>query len=230
MNKHEKRLAALFALLFIVYNVVLFVIAGFKDNTSAFWVSYVFAVISFVASGATLAYNFSKGLNIRDYFFGYPVIKWSLVYLGVQIAVSSIIMLFKDCSVKVPVIFGILWLAAFIIIIFPCFSAKEFAEEVEKRTVAKTSNMRNLYTEISSLVSRAGENDREMIEKLAEKFRYSDPVSDSEIDAIENEIKDKLAVLKDNISFGTEIASVCKEIDVLLDERNLKCKLNKKVR
>mgnify|MGYP003473282455 CR=1 FL=1 len=47
---------------------------------------------------------------------------------------------------------------------------------------------------------------------------------------VENEIKDKLAVLKDNISSGTEVTSACKEIDILLDDRNLKCKLNKKVR
>ena len=61
------------------------------------------------------------------------------------------------------------------------------------------------------------------MQALAEKLRYSDPMSDETLAALEREIADKVNVLKTTAD-KTQSAA---EIALLLDERNKKCKILK---
>ena len=46
-----KMAALIFGIVFVVYNAVLFIIAGFEDHGPSFWISYVFMLVAFIALG-----------------------------------------------------------------------------------------------------------------------------------------------------------------------------------
>ena len=56
--------------------------------------------------------------------------------------------------------------------------------------------------------------------KLAERIRYSDPLSDDSLDELEGIISSKIHELKTSTARGDLIS----EIGILLSERNAKCK------
>ena len=59
--------------------------------------------------------------------------------------------------------------------------------------------------------------------QLAEKIRYSDPMSDEQLADIEDRITVKIAELKSS----ADKVKIINELNSLLDERNRKCKLLK---
>ena len=67
------------------------------------------------------------------------------------------------------------------------------------------------------------------LEKLAEMFKYSDPVSNEKTESYENELYAKLEELRASLNVDTEeeIINSIKEIKNLLAERNRICKLSK---
>lgn len=62
-----------------------------------------------------------------------------------------------------------------------------------------------------------------MLTQLAEKIRYSDPMSDEQVSDIEDRIAAKIAEMKSS----TDKVKIINELNSLLDERNKKCKLLK---
>lgn len=67
------------------------------------------------------------------------------------------------------------------------------------------------------------------LEKLAESFRFSDPVSSDATEEIENTIMEKLENLKISISSSDSDENIAKitELKNLLAERNRICKVSK---
>ena len=59
--------------------------------------------------------------------------------------------------------------------------------------------------------------------QLAEKIRYSDPMSDEQLADIEDRITEKIAELKSS----TDKTKIINELNSLLDERNRKIKIMK---
>jgi len=70
------------------------------------------------------------------------------------------------------------------------------------------------------------ENDRDIknaLRKLAEKIRYSDPMSNEDLETIEIIITNKIAELKN----ADNKSKTIDELNLLLDKRKLVCKMKK---
>ena len=61
---------------------------------------------------------------------------------------------------------------------------------------------------------------RRVLAQLAEKLRFSDPMSDDQLADLENRIGAKIAEL----STAADKTAIIEELDSLLEERNRKCK------
>lgn len=88
----------------------------------------------------------------------------------------------------------------------------------------KVFYVRELQADIELLAN--GEKDSEIkaaLMQLAEKIRFSDPMSNEQLVDLENRISVKAAELKTAASRAEIIA----ELNSLLDERNKKCKIFK---
>ena len=97
-------------------------------------------------------------------------------------------------------------------------------ERVENKVQEKTFYIRSLQADTEMLAN--AEPDTEVkaeLLRLAEKIRFSDPMSHERLADLENQITDKVTELKSS----TERTVIINEINSLLDERNKKCKILK---
>ena len=95
-------------------------------------------------------------------------------------------------------------------------------ERVSVKVREKTFYIKQLQTEVELLAG--AETDaatKSKLAQLAEKIRYSDPMSDEQVADIEDRITAKIAELKSS----TDKTEIINELNSLLDERNKKCKL-----
>ena len=87
------------------------------------------------------------------------------------------------------------------------------------------------YQQVSAYAQKS-QDDKEKLkrmQKLAEDFRYSDPVSNEALKSVENDLEILVSELQNAVSSGdnTQITALCGKISTVLTERNRLCKLNK---
>lgn len=232
-NKKSMALpAVVFAIIFLVYNVALFVIAGFEDHESSFWISYAFVIAAFISTAITGLVLNARDLRAKDWIFGYPIIKHCINYCIVEFILSVIFMLIDEWEINwaVPFIIQLLVFAVYIVFLLSSFIAKNTIETVEKNVKVSTSYMKFLRVEADTLVSMATDPvAKQTVTKLAEAIRYSDPVSNPALADLERQIALKLSDAKTLIKYNDteKLLTCCKEAELLLQERNQKCMILK---
>ena len=93
---------AILAVLFVLLNVIVFVVP--INRSSAFWIAYVFAAMAFAAQIGIWKAALGREDTLKSKFLGLPVIHVGIVYLGVQVAVLAVFMF----APMLPVWFSIL--------------------------------------------------------------------------------------------------------------------------
>ena len=91
--------------------------------------------------------------------------------------------------------------------------------------------MRALQSKAAALPARCEDAEaKSALEKLAEEFRYSDPVSAPALADLETDMAAMMEELSAAVTDGDNAAvlALCKKISATLAERNRLCKLNKK--
>ena len=228
---HKSRRLLILAIIFIVYNVLAFVIPFQRVNV--FWIAYSFSVISVLTILIADWIAFRDADSLRRVFFGLPVLKIAYGSLFVQLIVCAILMI-TSSFISVPV-----WLA-----VIPCTLiisagalgivkadwARVKIEQIDTQHVENTRFIQEFRINLESLIPRVTDSAlKTKIEKLSEAVRHSDPVSNEGLSDLENEMELKLVSLKQAIfegnADGDEHAS---EISFLLNERNQKCRLLKR--
>lgn len=73
-------------------------------------------------------------------------------------------------------------------------------------------------------------NVKEVLQALADEFKYSDPVSSDALKEIEAELEKQVSELQTAVSEvrNSEIVTLCKRVNNTLVERNRLCKINKR--
>ena len=232
MNKKNKSIIAVYGILAFIY-LIAFVIIPFPKNAAS-WISFVFTLVSFVLSLGVSLYIFGKDDEMTSKFYGFPIFKIAYMYPLVQFVVGVIICLIA-AFVAVPywvaliLSLGILGVSA--IGVIATDNARDIIEEneAEIERVTKATKLFNLN--VSSVLDLCTEPSvKKELEKLAESFRFSDPVSSDATEEIENTIMEKLENLKISISSSDSDENIAKitELKNLLAERNRICKMNKR--
>ena len=94
----------------------------------------------------------------------------------------------------------------------------------EQKVQTKVFALKALQVEIETIAkSEKDVETQSALMRLAKKVRYSDPMSNQSVADIEDQIRSKVLALKST----SEKKPLINEIDVLLDERNAKCKISK---
>ena len=103
-------------------------------------------------------------------------------------------------------------------------------EKIDVQQKADTDEMVALRSKANALVGLCSDEQiRKLVEKLAEDFRYSDPVSNEAVMQLEAELKVLLNDLQEALVDGNAEAAekLCGKCRVQLAERNRICRLNK---
>lgn len=231
MNKKNKSIISVYGILAFIY-LIAFVVIPFPKNAAS-WISFVFTLVSFVLSLGVTLYVFGKDDEMTSKFYGFPIFKIAYMYPLIQFVVGLIICIvaaFVAVPYWIALILSLIILGASAIGVIATDNARDIVEqtEAESERVTKATKMFNLN--IASVLDLCTEPSVKIeLEKLAESFRFSDPVSSDATEDIESTIMEKLENLKISISSSDSDENIAKitELKNLLAERNRICKVSK---
>lgn len=222
MKKNSSKYYIALGIIFALFNVVAFVVP--TDKTSTFWFAYAFTVIAFAVQIPLWITAFSKKETLKSKFLGVPVIYVGFTYLAVQLISFAVFMAIPTLPVWSAVIVCAIILALSVLSVIGGQAGVKEINRIDEKIKVKRAFVQFLQLDVEAIAE--AEADAEVkaeLNKLAEAVRFSDPMSHEMLAELEARINAKVEELKsaDNKS------DLIKEINMLLFERNKKCKILK---
>lgn len=218
--------AAVWAILLVVFNVIAFVApgwSGIEKYSSSFWIGYVVITLAFIGQ-LVCAWKAFNTDNLTKFFYNVPLITVSYAGLIATFICGGICMLLSNLFGWVALLVCMVVVAITVLAVIKAGTAGEMVEEIDKKIETKTAFIKNLRVDAEMLVAKEENPEaKKALSSLAEKIRYSDPMSNPALADIENEILYKFNALKTSENKVDDV----KEIVLLLEERNKKCKMMK---
>lgn len=222
MKKNSTKGYVLLGIFFALVSIIAFAVPTAK--TATFWIAYVFTAAAFAAQIGIWKTALGKEGTLKSKFLGFPIVHIGIIYAIIQVIAFAVFLFAPtlptwSAIVVCPIIAG---LSAVCMI-----SADAGRNEIE-RVEAKVQNKVFYVREMQADIELLADNESDVAVKtalthLAEKIRFSDPMSNEQLADLENKISIKAAELK-TASSKLEIIT---ELNSLLDERNKKCKILK---
>ena len=209
-------------IVFALFNVIAFAIP--TDKTATFWTVYVFSIIAFAVQIPLWKIALSKKDTLKSKFLGIPIIYVGITHLIIQLIAFAVFMIFP----KLPVWLAVIVCAIVLVIFALCAIAGQAGaneiNRIEEKIKDKRTFIQFLQTDIEMLAeSETDVKTKAALKKLAEKIRFSDPMSHEMLGELELRISAKVEELKT----AADKKSLIDEIEMLLTERNKKCKILK---
>ena len=230
LNEKEKKGLVVLALLFVVYTLIVLAVPFAKGGM--FWLTYLFTAVAFAVQAYVFKLSFEKEAGAKSKFYGFPIARVGVLYLAVQIVLGLV---FMALAAVAPVWLAlVLYLALLVAAAVGVIATDSIRDEVERQDAQlkkDVATMRALQSKAAALPARCEDAEaKSALEKLAEEFRYSDPVSAPALADLETDMAAIMEELSAAVTDGDNAAvlALCKKISATLAERNRLCKLNKK--
>lgn len=225
MKKDTIRAVIVAAVMFILYNLIVFLIPF--EQTETFWLSYVFTLLAFITVGVSVYMAFLKNPDAKSRFYGFPIARIGVIYGIAQIILSLLLMALSELIVWWVAL--LLYAIGFGVAVIGLVAADAVADAIQTQDVKlkkDTTTMRSLQSRVTQLAARSGDAN---IAALAEEFRYSDPVSSEAIAGAEANLIGSVYALETAFMNGNHqaVAELCRSTGLLLAERNRLCKMYK---
>lgn len=221
MKKNSVKGYALIGIIFILITVVSLAIPTSKS--AAFWVAYIFTVVALAAQIVLWKRAFGHK-ELKSKFLGFPIVHIGIVYLVVQIAVLFIFVFAEKLPTWSALVICTAIAAIAAIFMIAADVGRTEIERVEQKVKGKVFYIKNLQVDIEILASAEKDiKTKEQLEQLAEKMRFSDPMSNEKLAVLE----DKISLAVENLKSSDNKMKIIEELNLLLDERNRKCKILK---
>ena len=222
MKKNSLMSYLALGIVFALFNVIAFVIP--TEKTATFWTAYAFSVVAFAVQIPLWKIAFGKKDTLKSKFLGIPVIHVGLTYLIIQLIAFAVFMILPTLPVWLAVVVCAVILAISALCAIAGQAGANEINRVEEKIKVKRAFIQFLQTDIEILAGT--ETDAETkaaLKKLAEKVRFSDPMSHEMLGELESRISAKVEEMKT----ATDKKALIEEIATLLTERNKKCKILK---
>ena len=222
MKKNNLMSYLALGIVFALFNVIAFVIP--TDKTATFWTAYVFTVLAFLLQLLVWKVAFGKKDTLKSKFLGIPVINVGAAYLSLQLIVFAIFMIFPMLPVWLAIVVcSIVFAISALCAIAGQAGANEI-NRVEEKIKVKRAFIQFLQVDLEMLAeSETDTETKTELVKLAEKVRFSDPMSHEMLGELESRISAKVEQMKTT----ADKKALIEEVDLLLVERNKKCKILK---
>lgn len=222
MKKNNSMAYAVLAIAFVLFNVIAFAVPTAK--TATFWIAYVFTTVAFASQIAIWKFAFRGADTLKSKFLGIPLISAGITYLIIQIIAFAVFMALPLTASWIAIVVCALILGISAICLIGTETGREEIIRVEEKVEKKIFYIKSLQVDVEMLASDETDIDTKMaLTKLAEKIRFSDPMSNEILVELEAEITAKVKELK-TAENKAEIITV---LDSLITERNKKAKLLK---
>lgn len=230
LNEKEKKGVLVLALLFVVYTLIVLAVPFAKGGM--FWLTYLFTAAAFGVQVYVFKLSFEKEAGAKSKFYGFPIARVGVLYLAVQLVLGLVFMaLAAVAPVWLALVLYLALLAAAAVGVIATDSIRDEVERQDTQLKKNVATMRALQSKAAALPARCEDAEaKSALEKLAEEFRYSDPVSAPALTDLETDMAATMEELSAAVTDGDNAAvlALCKKISATLAERNRLCKLNKK--
>ncbi len=228
MSKNISKGIMTLVILLAVFSVIAFVIP-FPKNT-VFWIAYACGIFAILFQLYIFRSSFGK-TDARSRFYGFPIARLGIYYLVIQLIVSIIeISLSKFLPTWAVILLNVLILAVALI---GCITTETMRDEIARQDTKlkkSVSNMRELQSVSSTLTGLCSDEEmKKALQKLADEFRYSDPLTSEKTEELEADMRSRIGDLQQALTDGdTEGAkALCTKLLECLRERNRVCSLKK---
>ena len=222
MKKNSTKGYVILGILFALISIIAFAVPTVK--TATFWIAYVFTAAAFAAQIVIWKTALGKGETLKSKFLGFPAIHIGIVYTVIQVIAFAVFLLVPTLPAWSVIVVCSVIAGISAVCMISADAGRNEIERVEAKVQKKVFYIRELQADIELLADNESDATvKTALTQLAEKIRFSDPMSNKQIADLENKISIKAAELK-TASSKLEIIT---ELNSLLDERNKKCKILK---
>ena len=233
MKKSFKIYSLIWAICFIVFNVITFVtpneIGGVSKFNGSFWVGYVFITIAFIGQ-LTCAFVAFKAENLKKFFYNIPLLSISYGGLVAMLIVGSIFMAVPMLPEWIAIIVCVIILAFNAIAIIKATAAADIVSGIDEKIKTQTFFIKSLSGDAQSLMTSAKSDElRAETKNVYEAIRYSDPMANAALSDLDAQLEKQFnafsdAIKADDAELAKETADTLVE---MVERRNQKCKLLK---
>lgn len=219
--------AVIYAIVFAVFNVLVFVIANKKNGV--FWMSYAFMCLAFVIQIVSMLLAL-RSLETETVFMGIPLASLSFYYFFAAIFVGAVFMFFQNAPFKLALVLQILILAAYVVVAIMALMSRDVVQDVNDNLKESVEAIKTLTVDVEVFIPQVSDPAlKKALKKVSETIKYSDPMSNAAVADIEAQIMQTVNELRVNIenNRNTEAIQTCKDIEVLFMQRNSLLKATK---
>lgn len=216
MKKDSVKGYALIGIIFILITVVSLAIPTSKS--AAFWIAYIFTVVALAAQIVLWKRTFGHK-ELTSKFLGFPIVHIGIVYLIVQIAVLFVFVFAEKLPAWSALVTCTVIAAMAAISMIAADVGRTEIERVEQKVQGKVFYIKNLQVDIEILASAEKDTKtKEQLEQLAEKVRFSDPMSSEQLEPLE----ERIAIAVESLKSSDDKLEIINQLNRLIDERNKK--------
>lgn len=232
ISKNVKWFAVSWMAAFALFNVLAFASPakpGVEKYTASFWIGYSLIVLSFIGL-LVCVYHAFKNDKLDKVFYSLPSITASYASLISSLLIGGFCMFVSFLPYWIGGILCCIVLVANIVAIVRAEIAANIVEGVDQKVKTQTFFIKSLTVEADTLMAMAKSDAiKAECKKVYEAIRYSDPMSNPALAAVESQITVKFAELSDAVKAedADKVAEVAREVVILVGDRNKKCMLLK---
>lgn len=215
---------------FLIYNILVFVIAGFQDHTATFWVSYVLTILAVAIFSFCFLLAGADAFALNDWIFGFPIMRDSFIYMTIELLFSIVFM-----SLEKKISWQWSFVSQFVVMVLYCvlmggvFLYKKKTMSEKESDTNGTQFIDEAITDICCIIDISNnaviKNDYRI---LRNKFEQSGHVSLPSLLYLEEDIGRKLkyarVLVEDEEANISELKKIARIASVQLNERNEKAK------
>ena len=222
MKKNSTKGYVILGILFALVSIIAFAVPTAK--TATFWIAYVFTAAAFAAQIGIWKTALGKAETLKSKLLGFPVVHIGIVYAVIQVIAFAVFMFVPTLPAWSAIVVCSVIAVISAVCMISADAVRDEIERVEAKVQKKVFYIRELQVDIELLADNESDAAvKTALAQLAERIRYSDPMSSEQLADLENKISSKVAELKAT-SNKLEIIT---ELNSLFDERNKKCKILK---
>lgn len=229
MEKKNNTVYAAFALAVVLYSAIVWLIPWEKNGNLV--LAYVSTLVVFGILFAVWKFAWADSESTMSKFYGIPVIRVGLIYLGAQVGFSFLVMLFSRwIPGRVVILLDIVFMCLFLFGIITTKEIKSQIDAMETRQQVQTIVIKRLRVEAKHL-SSAFQNPEteEYLHRIEEQLKYSDPVSAPQLETEEKSLMLLLEQIREVLEINDlkQFEKLAEQFLAELGRRNELCKIYK---
>jgi hypothetical protein len=212
-------------LVFVVYSICLFLLADL--GRAVFWIGYLFTLAAFALGDVILWFKLVDPFDARSFFYQFPVSRLCFTHDVLAMILGAVFAALPGVQVKIVFIVELILLAAFLIIDVYSLMGVQKAADMQQEKTSKIADFRLMESRLRTIAQNCDAAVlTEKINRLAEDFHFSDPMSNDEVARLDRALYQQISDLQELTEKGRlEEALTCvREMDSSLKTRNRICK------